>query len=510
MAFGEDTLSQLLLSLLAWAVVIVLYLITKWRGGSVGPAEEPEPTQSRYGGQTPAVSRIFDRGVVGGSVTDHGERRVRRTVPDARYRPVRGHRGPAARACGSAWSPPRRRSRCRPSWPATWPGTGAWTTRWTRGRSPTRWPGCRGSWGRSSGWSGALEQLQVPLAQARDALGIPGMDAATAHNVRDKSRMKEVLTAAGVPCARHQLVRAPDEALAFAAAVGFPLVAKPPAGAGAQATYRLDDADALRSWLARHPAAPGGARPAGGVPRRRRAHVRQRADRRAARCGRRSRTTGRRRSRCCATRGSSGRCCSPASSSDPRYAGDPRRRAGRRAGPRRARRPHAHGVVPPPRRLGRGVRGRRPAARRADRHDARVRARRRLLPDVVRAGDPRPVRAAGAEVRGRLRVPARAGPGPRAGRARRRGAAAPARAPGRGGEAARARPARVVELRGRGLGDRARPGHRGGRRRAGGDRRTASAWSWWRRSDQRGDALAGLPGRDAVLHAGAGRASAPG
>jgi GABA permease len=50
MAFGEDTLSQLLLSLLAWAVVIVLYLITKWRGGSVGPAEEPVPTQSRYGG----------------------------------------------------------------------------------------------------------------------------------------------------------------------------------------------------------------------------------------------------------------------------------------------------------------------------------------------------------------------------------------------------------------------------------------------------------------------------
>ena len=32
------------------AVVIVLYLITKWRGGSVGPVEEPEPTQSRYGG----------------------------------------------------------------------------------------------------------------------------------------------------------------------------------------------------------------------------------------------------------------------------------------------------------------------------------------------------------------------------------------------------------------------------------------------------------------------------
>src|SRR4029078_13346363 len=92
---------------------------------------------------------------------------------------------------------------------------------------------------------GALEQLQVPLAQAREALGIPGMDAGTAHNVRDKPGMKEVLTAAGVPCARHQLVRAPEEAMAFAAAVGFPLVAKPPAGAGAQATYRLDDAHTL-------------------------------------------------------------------------------------------------------------------------------------------------------------------------------------------------------------------------------------------------------------------------
>jgi len=82
------------------------------------------------------------------------------------------------------------------------------------------------------------------------------MDVATARNVRDKSQMKEVLTAAGVPCARHQLVRAPEEAMAFAAAVGFPLVAKPPAGAGAQATYRLDDADALRSWLSAIPPRP--------------------------------------------------------------------------------------------------------------------------------------------------------------------------------------------------------------------------------------------------------------
>jgi hypothetical protein len=96
---------------------------------------------------------------------------------------------------------------------------------------------------------GALEQLQVPLAQVREALGIDGMDVRTARNVRDKSLMKETLRAAGVPCARHALVTTPREAVAFADEVGFPLVAKPPAGAGAQATYRLDDADMLKGWL---------------------------------------------------------------------------------------------------------------------------------------------------------------------------------------------------------------------------------------------------------------------
>ncbi len=103
---------------------------------------------------------------------------------------------------------------------------------------------------------GALEQLQVPLAHVREALGIEGMDVQTALNVRDKARMKSVLHAAGVPCARHQLVTTAAEALSFAEAVGFPLVAKPPAGAGAQATYRLDDPAALRSWLAAVPPGP--------------------------------------------------------------------------------------------------------------------------------------------------------------------------------------------------------------------------------------------------------------
>lgn len=104
---------------------------------------------------------------------------------------------------------------------------------------------------------GALEQLQVPMAQVRESLGIEGMGVRTATNVRDKSQMKETLRAAGIPCARHALVRTAGQATAFADEVGFPLVAKPPAGAGAQSTFRLDDGGMLRGWLSAVPVSEG-------------------------------------------------------------------------------------------------------------------------------------------------------------------------------------------------------------------------------------------------------------
>jgi D-alanine-D-alanine ligase-like ATP-grasp enzyme len=109
--------------------------------------------------------------------------------------------------------------------------------------------GLAGRLGRVDRLVGALEQLQVPLAQVRESMGIEGMDVRTAQNVRDKSRMKETFQAAGIPCARHALVRSAGQAAAFADEVGFPLVAKPPDGAGAQSTFRLDDGDMLRGWL---------------------------------------------------------------------------------------------------------------------------------------------------------------------------------------------------------------------------------------------------------------------
>ena len=110
--------------------------------------------------------------------------------------------------------------------------------------------------GRCTRLVGALEQLQVPLAEARAALGVPGMGVEAARNFRDKSRMKQVLAAAGIACARHRLIGSPAEAAAFAAEVGFPLVVKPPAGAGARNTLRVEDGEQLRRTLALSPATP--------------------------------------------------------------------------------------------------------------------------------------------------------------------------------------------------------------------------------------------------------------
>lgn len=104
---------------------------------------------------------------------------------------------------------------------------------------------------------GMLEQLQVPLAQVREELGIPGMGVAAAINFRDKARMKETLRAAGLPCARHRLVRDVAAGIAFADEVGFPVVVKPPAGAGAVATLRAGTASELARVLGAMSPGPG-------------------------------------------------------------------------------------------------------------------------------------------------------------------------------------------------------------------------------------------------------------
>jgi len=98
-----------------------------------------------------------------------------------------------------------------------------------------------------------LEQLQVPVAEVRAKLGLPGLSVDAALNFREKARMKNVLRAADLPCARHRLCSSDREALAFGDSSGFPIVVKPPAGAGAKNTFRVDSREQLTSWLKTSP-----------------------------------------------------------------------------------------------------------------------------------------------------------------------------------------------------------------------------------------------------------------
>ena len=103
---------------------------------------------------------------------------------------------------------------------------------------------------------GILEQLQEPLAVVRSRLGITGMKPKIAHRFRDKAEMKRVLTAHNIPCARYAMVNTIDEAWKFIDKVGFPVVLKPPAGAGCKATYRISHPAALMNAFSEIPVRP--------------------------------------------------------------------------------------------------------------------------------------------------------------------------------------------------------------------------------------------------------------
>jgi carbamoylphosphate synthase large subunit len=96
-----------------------------------------------------------------------------------------------------------------------------------------------------------IEAHVMAVARAREACGIPGTSVHTTHLCRDKPAMKEALRAAGVPCARSTAPRDGDDVRRFAAEVGFPLILKPAAGAGAAGAERVSGPDELDGAIAR-------------------------------------------------------------------------------------------------------------------------------------------------------------------------------------------------------------------------------------------------------------------
>ena len=96
----------------------------------------------------------------------------------------------------------------------------------------------------------AVEAHTMAAAQVRENCTIPGTSVRTAWLCRDKPSMKEVLRGAGVPTAASTAAHSAAEVRDFAARVGYPLILKPRAGAGASGTVRVESAAELDDALA--------------------------------------------------------------------------------------------------------------------------------------------------------------------------------------------------------------------------------------------------------------------
>lgn len=95
-----------------------------------------------------------------------------------------------------------------------------------------------------------VEAHILPVAKVREACSIPGTSERTAFLCRDKPAMKEVLRAAGVPCARSTGARSAEEVHAFVRETGYPVILKPRDSAGAAGTMRADDEAGLERAIA--------------------------------------------------------------------------------------------------------------------------------------------------------------------------------------------------------------------------------------------------------------------
>jgi formate-dependent phosphoribosylglycinamide formyltransferase (GAR transformylase) len=86
----------------------------------------------------------------------------------------------------------------------------------------------------------SVEAHTMAAAQVRENCTIPGTSVRTAWLCRDKPSMKQALREVGVPTAASTAAQSASEVRDFAAQVGYPLILKPRAGAGASGTVRVD------------------------------------------------------------------------------------------------------------------------------------------------------------------------------------------------------------------------------------------------------------------------------
>jgi hypothetical protein len=86
-------------------------------------------------------------------------------------------------------------------------------------------------------------------ARLRTDFNIPGFKSDDLPGIKRKSAMKRIFTRASVNVARGMVVTAADQARSFVAEVGYPLVAKPDVGVGANKTYKITNERELDEFL---------------------------------------------------------------------------------------------------------------------------------------------------------------------------------------------------------------------------------------------------------------------
>lgn len=95
-----------------------------------------------------------------------------------------------------------------------------------------------------------VEAHIMTAAHVREACGIPGTSSRTAWLCRDKPSMKEALRARGIACAQSVGTESAGEAREFVRDVGYPVIFKPRAGAGAAGTSKVTDDGELETAIA--------------------------------------------------------------------------------------------------------------------------------------------------------------------------------------------------------------------------------------------------------------------
>ncbi|MFO1052168.1 MAG: ATPase [Planctomycetota bacterium] len=97
-----------------------------------------------------------------------------------------------------------------------------------------------------------VEAHVLPVAHVRERCGISGTSVRTAFLCRDKAAMKHALREAGVPCAQSTGASDPKTAREFVARVGYPVIVKPLAAAGAAGAVRCNDDAELDAAIVSH------------------------------------------------------------------------------------------------------------------------------------------------------------------------------------------------------------------------------------------------------------------